>query len=273
MVVNKATGIGLVGQAGKTRKSLSKILERLSTGRRINRASDDAAGLAIAERLTTQIRGFKQAENNTAYANAAVQIGEGAANEVSDMLQRQRELALQASNDTLTSEQRSAINDEYQQLTQEIDRTAQSAQFNGQGTAAGTDIASGSAKVLVGANVGDDVTLPGADFTAGNIGVAGTDVLTATNARSAINSIDNAIVSVNTQRSDMGAFMNRSEHITNNLQNQAINTQSAESKIRDMDFAVGIADFIREKLLDKTNVSALKNFNQSNKQNILSLLR
>ena len=273
MVVNSSTSSVLVGQSKKTNRLLSKVLERLSTGRRINRASDDAAGLAVAESLSSQVRGFRQGINNSEYATAAMQIGEGASNEISSMLQRQRELAVQASNDTLTNDQRDALNTEYQQLTEQIDQTAQSAQFNGQGTAGGTDIASGSAEVLVGANAGENITLPGVDFTASNIGVSGTSIATATDARNAINSVDNAITNVGGQRSTMGAMLNRFEHVSNNLHNQSVNTQSAESMIRDMDFAVGVAEMVRSQLLSQTNTMAMSNFNQINKQNMMALLR
>jgi flagellin len=272
MMIQNSTRLALIGQIGKTNQGLAKILERLATGRSINRASDDAAGLAVSEQLMTQVRGFRQATNNVDYATAAMQIGEGAGVEISDMLQRQRELAVQASNDTLTDPQRAALNTEYQQLTQEIDRTAQASQFNRQGTAAGTGIASGTAQVLVGPNPGNEVTLPAADFTAANLNIAPTGIATAADARNAIAALDAAMGTVNTQRSNLGAMVNRMEHTRNNLQNQEINTQAAESVIRDLDFAVGIADFVRQNLLSQSATRTLRNFNQVSSQNLLSLL-
>jgi flagellin len=202
-----------------------------------------------------------------------MQIGEGASNEISSMLQRQRELAVQASNDTLSSDQRQALNTEYQNLTQEIDRTANSSQFNTQGTANGTGLASGAASVMVGANAGEEVTLPAFNVTAANLGVTGTDITSGVNARSAINQIDNALSNLNSQRADVGSMMNRFEHTSNNLQNQAMNTQAAESVIRDMDFAVGVADMVRNQLLNQAGTMALRNFNQVSSQNMMSLLR
>ena len=273
MMINNSTRIGLTSQLGSVNKNLAKILEKLSTGRRINSAADDAAGLAVAEQLMTQVRGFKQASNNTEYATAALQIGEGAANEVSDMLQRQRELAVQASNDTLTNQQRTGLNKEYQALSQEITRISNTSQFNTQGTANGTGVATGTAKVMVGANPGDEVTLPSANYTANAIGVGGTDIATAANARNALSSIDTAISNVNATRSTAGATMNRLEHTYNNLQNQYTNTQAAESVIRDMDYAQGTAEFVRQGILSQSSTMALKNFNQIYSQNLMALLK
>lgn len=271
-MIDNSARIGLAARLGQTNMSLSKILERLSTGRRINRASDDAAGLAIAEQLMTQVRGFRQAENNVSDAMAALNIGEGAGNEISAMLQRQRELAVQASNDTLTDNNRAALNNEYQALTQEITRVAQSSQYNTQGTAAGTGLASGTAEVQAGANAGETVTMPQVDLTAANLGIDVTNIGTAPNAQNAITAIDNAINVANTQRSTAGAMVNRFEHTVTNLQNQTINTQSAESGIRDLDFAMGVADFVRQNLLNQTSTTAMRNFNQISQQNMMALL-
>ncbi|MBD3344178.1 MAG: flagellin, partial [Chitinivibrionales bacterium] len=140
---------------GKTNRKLGKILEKLATAQRINRASDDAAGLSISEQLRTQIRGFKTASNNVADAMSALNIADGTATEASSMVQRQRELALQAQNDTLTDDQRQQIDIEYQQLTEEIDRIAQSSEFNTQDVATGEGLASGDAQIQVGPNAGD----------------------------------------------------------------------------------------------------------------------
>jgi len=138
MMIQNANRTSLIGQIGQTTFGLAKILEKLSTGRKINRASDDASGLAIAEKLMAQVRGFRQASDNVQYASSALQIGEGAGNEIASIFQRQRELALQASNGTLTDDQRASLNEEYQALTAEADRIANSSQYNTQGTAAGT---------------------------------------------------------------------------------------------------------------------------------------
>lgn len=273
MMIQNANRSSLIGQVGQTSFGLSKILERLSTGRRINRASDDAAGLAIAENLMAQVRGFRQATDNVSYASAAMQIGEGAGNEISSILQRQRELALQASNDTLTDDQRASLDQEYQALTAESDRIANSSQFNTQGTAAGSGLASGTAKVQAGANAGDEVTLPAADFQTAALGTSGTGIATAANARNAVSSVTAAIDNLNSQRSNIGASINRFEHTVSNLNNQTINTQEAESSVRDLDFAMGMADLVRQNLLNQTSISSLQHFNQVSGQNLLALLR
>jgi len=273
MAIQNSTAISLTGSIGKANRNLFKILQQLSTGRRINRASDDAAGLSIAENLMAQVRGFRQASNNVEQTSAALQIGEGASNEISGILQRQRELAVQASNDTLTNGQRQALNSEFQSLTQEIDRIAESSQFNKQATANGTGLVSGTAQAQVGANAGDQVTIPTADFTAGNLGVTGVSIATGADARNAISAIDTAITATNTQRSTMGATINRFEHTANNLQNQTVNTQTAESLIRDLDIAQGAANLVRSQIIGQSAMMALRNFNQISAQNMMALLR
>lgn len=273
MFISKSTQTGLVAQIKKQNKGLSGVLERLSTAKRINRASDDAAGLSIAENLMSQIRGFRAASNNTAHAQAAVQIGEGATNEISSMLQRQRELAIQASSDTLNDDQRTALNQEYQALTEEIDRVANTSEFNGQSTANGTGVGAGDAEVQAGANPGEQITMPEVNVTASNLNIDATSIATAADARNAVSALDNAMATVNTQRSNAGAFLNRMDHVTNNLNNQEINTQAAEALIRDMDMARGISDMVRQSVLTQSAGLSLRNYNQISSQNMMALLQ
>jgi len=277
----------------KVNRDMSKSLERLSTGLRINTAADDAAGLGVSENLRTQVRGTSQAMRNAQDGIAAIATAEGAANEISEILQRMRELAVQSSNDTLTSTERAYTNQEYQQLISEIDRIAEVTNYNGMklisssGTNAndrfgigGTDSATGSA-LWVDANStygNDSITITIDTLTSGELGGGNSTVLnetfltSQTDANEAIKSLDEAIDSVNTMRSNMGAFINRLEHAINNLTISNTNQQSAESLIRDADFARESSQFTRNQILAQSGTSMLAQANQV-PQSILSLLR
>ena len=258
---------------GSTGKSLGKSLEKLSTGLRINRSSDDAAGLSVSEELRSQVRGLGRARSNAQDGIALLQIAEGAANETSDILQRMRELAVQSANDTLTSTDRSYIDQEFTALTDEIDRIANSAQYNGQelvtgGSSSFGGVGSSSSILHIGANdvAGtDSLTLQIDGITAGAIGITGgaTNVGVSTQASSlaAIGTIDTAITSVNNMRSDVGAYVNRLEHAINNLSNQEFNTQDAESRIRDVDFATESTQFTKAQILSQSATSMLSQAN------------
>ena len=261
-----------VNSLNKTNKDLNKILQRLSTALRINQASDDAAGLGIAEQLTTQLRGFQQATNNVSDAMSALNIADSAGNQVSDMVQRQRELALQSSNATLTDTQRQDLNTEYQSLTQEITRISNASQFNTQSVAAGTGLSSGNAVIQAGANAGDQVTMPKTDFTAAALQVSGTSIDTAANATNAINRLDTALNTLNSQRSTLGAMTNRFESTVNNLAVANINTQAAESVIRDQDMAQGLVELTSKQILQQSTLSAFSKFNEISASHIMGLL-
>jgi flagellin len=257
----------------KTNQELNKILERLSTALRINRASDDAAGLSVAEQLTTQIRGFKQASNNVSDAMSALNIADSAGNQVSDMVQRQRELALQSSNATLTDAQRGDLNTEYQALNQEITRISTASQFNTQSVAAGTGLSSGSAVIQAGPNAGDQVTMPRTDFTSAALAISGTSIDTAANATAAINSLDNALNTLNSQRSTLGAMTNRFESTVNNLSVAEINTQAAESVLRDQDMAKGLVELTSKQILQQSTLSAFSKFSEISANHLFGLLK
>lgn len=258
---------------GKTNRALQKILEQLSTAKRINRASDDAAGLAIAEQLQTQTRGFKMASYNVEAAESALNIADGAASETSDMIQRQRELALQASNSTLSDQQRQALDTEFQQISQEIDRTSRSANYNRRGTNNGTDLASGSAQVQVGANSGQTVSLPQVNTSAASLGISGLSIATQATANSAVSDLDNAMSNLNTQRTGIGAMVNRLGSTLNNLSTSEINTQAAESAIRDEDMALGLAELTRAKLLQESGASSFARFNEISQNHLFQLMQ
>lgn len=273
------------GAIYKTTQSLSKSLERLSTGLRVNRASDDAAGLGVSENLRTQINGTAQAARNAQDGIAALNVAEGAANEVSSILQRMRELAVQSANDTLTSTERSYTNSEYQALTSEIDRISQVTNYNRMellSTTANRFGQSGSA-LWIDANhtTGvDSITVTINTLTTGALGIgtfgvaAGTatyvsDQNTAINALSAL---DTAINSVNTMRANIGAFVNRLEHAINNLNISTTNQQAAESQIRDVDFASETSNYTRNQILMQSSTAMLAQANAM-PASVLTLLK
>jgi flagellin len=279
-MVGPSSGVGsLKGQdvsvsaLKKTNRALKKILRNLATGLRINQASDDAAGLSISEQLRTQIRGFKMASQNVTDAESALNIADGTANEVTGILQRQRELALQATNATLTNEQRQAIDVEYQQLNQEIDRITGAAQFNTQNVANGTGLGSGAAQVQAGANAGETVQMPLVDISANTLGVDTTSVATAAGAGTALDAIDTALQRINTQRSGVGAMTNRMQSIRNNLNIAEINTQAAESVLRDQDMAMGLAELTRNRLLQEGGIRTFARYNEISANHLFALLQ
>lgn len=253
--------------------SQGKSLEKLSTGLRINRASDDAAGLSVSEQLRTQVRGLGRARSNAQDGIALLQIAEGAGNEISDILQRMRELAIQSANDTLTSTDRSYLDQEFTALTDEIDRIANSSQYNGQTLVAGGStsfggIGSASSVLHIGANAAtgvDNLTIEIDGITAGALGLSGgvgpVGVSTQAASLSVIGTIDDAITSVNNMRSDVGAYVNRLEHAINNISNQEFNTQDAESRIRDVDFATESTQFTKSQILSQSATSMLAQAN------------
>jgi len=255
---------------------LGKSLEKLSTGLRINRAADDAAGLSVSEQLRTQVRGLNRAKSNAQDGVALLQVAEGAANEISSILQRMRELSVQSANDTLTSTDRSYLQQEYVALADEIDRIANATQYNTQtliGNGANAFGTSGSSSSIlhIGANdnVGvDNITINIDSLTTGSLGIStGTGaattigVSTQAAAMASITAIDTAITSVNSMRSDMGAYVNRLEHAMNNISNQEFNTQDAESRIRDVDFATESTEFTRNQILTQSSTSMLAQAN------------
>jgi len=260
-------------------RELGKSLERLSTGLRINRASDDAAGLSVSEQLRTQVSGMGKAKGNASDGIALLNIAEGAVNEIEAMLQRMRELAVQSSNDTLTTTERSYTNQEYQALVSEIDRITNVTQYNTQtlldgkvGSFGAANSASSILHIGPNARATDRLTVSIIGTSSGAMTIAGTSVTSQAVAESAILSIDVAINSVNKIRSDLGAFINRLEHAINNLDNQTHNTQSAESSIRDVNFAAETSQFSRNQILTQSATAMLAQANQA-PQTVLTLLR
>ncbi|NLW33532.1 MAG: flagellin [Fibrobacter sp.] len=276
-------------------RSMNKSLERLSTGLRINRASDDAAGLSVSENLRTQVMGTSQAMRNAQDGIAAINIAEGAANEISAILQRMRELAVQSSNDTLTSTERDYTDQEFQQLIEEIDRIADVTNYNGMkliseidgankndrfGLSTDTSNDTLGSTLWIDANTEygvDSITITIDTLSSYGVGLSSASAtsdtfLTSQSAAvNAISTLDEAINSVNTMRSDMGAYINRLEHAINNLMISNTNQQSAESLIRDVDFASESSQFTRNQILTQSGTAMLSQANMV-PQNVLRLL-
>ncbi len=254
---------------GLTTASQAKSTEKLSSGYRINRAADDAAGLAISEKMRRQVRGLTQASANAQDGISMVQTAEGALNEVHDMLQRMNELAVKAENGTLTTEDRGYIDSEVQQLMSEIDRVASTTTFNEKNLLNG-DCSSG-VDLMVGAESGQYITLKIKSMSCKAISLSGS-ASTASKAGSLNKSIKTAIKKLNEQRSELGAVQNRLEHTINNLDNIVENTTAAESAIRDTNMALEMVSFANNNVLMQAGQSMLAQANQAN-QGVLSLLQ
>ena len=248
----------------------AKSTEKLSSGYKINRAADDAAGLAISEKMRRQIKGLTQASANAQDGISCVQTAEGALAEVHDMLQRMNTLAIQASNDTMTSADRGYLNSEVQALISEIDRVASTTTFNEQclldGTFTGKNLQVGAeAGQFIGISI---VSMNASEIGINTVSVSGTDN---SEAQKAITMIKSALAMVSKQRSDLGAVQNRLEHTIKNLDNVVENTTSAESAIRDTDMAKEMVTYSNSQILAQAGTSMLAQANQSN-QTVLSLL-
>ena len=261
-------------QLGITTSAQAKSTEKLSSGYKINRAADDAAGLSISEKMRSQIRGLNKASSNAQDGVSLVQTAEGALNETHSILQRMNELATQAANGTNTSVDRSAIRAELDQLTSEINRIQSTTQFNTMKLLDGTfSGATNQMKLQVGALSGQSIDFSIANMCATKIGLKKTlSVSTFTKAGSYMKSVQDAIEVVSKQRSAMGAIQNRLEHTIANLDTTSENTQSAESRIRDTDMASEMVTYSKNNILAQAGQSMLAQANQST-QGVLSLLQ
>lgn len=261
-------------QLGITTSAQAKSTEKLSSGYKINRAADDAAGLSISEKMRSQIRGLNKASSNAQDGVSLVQTAEGALNETHSILQRMNELATQAANGTNTSVDRSAIRAELDQLTSEINRIQSTTQFNTMNLLDGTfSGATNQMKLQVGALSGQSIDFSIANMCATKIGLKKSlSVSTFTKAGSYMKSVQDAIEVVSKQRSAMGAIQNRLEHTIANLDTTSENTQSAESRIRDTDMASEMVTYSKNNILAQAGQSMLAQANQST-QGVLSLLQ
>ena len=274
VVQHNLTAANTNRQLGITTNGLQKSTEKLSSGYKINRAADDAAGLSISEKMRNQIRGLNKASDNAQDGISLVQTAEGALNEVHSMLQRMSELAVQASNGTNASQDRTALDNEVQQLKTEIERVGTTTQFNKMDILTG-DFSSNNEKTLqVGANQNQVITIAISALTStvGSALDAQVKVGTASAAQSSISIIQNSITSLSALRSKLGALQNRLEHTVANLDNISENTQSAESRIRDTDMAEEMVQYSKNNILQQAGQSMLAQANQAN-QGVLSLLQ
>jgi flagellin len=274
-------------------RAIGQDLERLSTGLRINRASDDAAGLAISQGLRAQVRGQEQAKKNALDGMSALNIAEGAANELHAILDRMREIAVQSSTATYGNTERDYMNQEFKQLRDEIDRITQVTNFNGlklldstatasQGIFVNTSVGGASSLQVDANNIGlngsqtngaenrINVTYTGTDTT--TLGLSSTSVTAAGVAQTAIDDIDNAIKKISDMRANIGSYINRLESTVTNLTVSATNQQAAESQIRDVDFAYQSSQFTKNQILTQSATAMLTQANAST-QGALSLIR
>ena len=298
-VVTNVPAIFSQRQLGITNTNIQKNLEKLSSGLRINKAADDAAGLAISERFRTQINGLKQASKNIQDGISMIQTAEGGIETISDQIQRLRTLAVQSANDSLTTMDRAMIQLEFNQVLTEIDRQSSTVNFNTKVLLRGAYSAVGgtSLSIQVGANQNERITFniftsTTAGLAINNLTVAGaptatttlissivsnamtgpSGVVTRTGAESAITLISNAITKVNGLRAELGALQNRLERTYNFVQIQSENQSAAESRIRDLDFANEIVDFTKNQILQQAGTSALAQANVA-PQSVLQLLK
>jgi flagellin len=255
-------------QLGITTNQQAKATEKLSSGYKVNRAADDAAGLTISEKMRSQIRGLGKASENAQTGISLVQTAEGALNEAHDILQRMNELATQAANDTNTTSDRGAIQKEVDALSKELTRIASTTQFNTKNLLNGSF--SGK-KLQVGALENQMISVTISAMNATSLGVNALSVTSFAKAGSAMTKIQAAISKVSAQRSDLGAIQNRLEHTVKNLDTTKENTQAAESLIRDTDMASTMVEYSKNNILAQAGQSMLAQANQSN-QGVLSLL-
>ncbi|MCB0419730.1 MAG: flagellin FliC [Bdellovibrionales bacterium] len=256
-----------------TKLGLDRSLERLSSGLRINRAGDDAAGLAISENLKAQVRGLKQASRNAQDGVSLIQVAEGSLNEISSILIRLRELSVQAASDTIGPVERQFLNVEYDQLVSEIDRIADGTEFNG------TQLLSGTGSILdfqVGTRNDPNIDRLSfdsskADANSAALGVNLTSVADKASAQNSLSALDSAIVSVSAMRADFGAIQNRLQSTISNIAVSVENMSSANSRIRDVDVADETAELTKNNILLQAGTSVLAQANQSS-QTALTLL-
>jgi len=249
----------------------SKSIEKLSSGMRINRAGDDAAGLSISEKMRAQIRGLDQASRNAQDGISMIQTAEGALQETQAIVQRMRELAVQGANDTNVSTDRTAIKAEVDELIKEVDRIAQKTTFN-EKTLLDGKLTKAVGVLQIGADKGTTLTITIQTMTAAKLSLSGFTFATHGNAASAIAKFDTAIKTISTVRSSLGANQNRLEHTINNLNNASENIQAAESRIRDVDMAKEMMNQSKSNILNQAAQAMLAQANQA-PQGVLQLLR
>ena len=270
VVQHNLTAMNSNRQLGITTSAQAKSAEKLSSGYRINRAGDDAAGLSISEKMRYQIRGLDKASDNAADGVSLIQTAEGALNEAHSILQRMNELATQAANDTNTTVDRESIKDEIDELKDELDRIQSTTQFNTQNLLTGSF---NNKKLQIGALKDQTMSISISSMSASAIGLTSANLKVNSNASAGVtmSAIQKAIESVSKQRSKLGAIQNRLEHTIANLDTTSENTSSAESRIRDTDMADEMVSYSKNNILAQAGQSMLAQANQST-QGVLSIL-
>ena len=269
VVQHNLTAMNANRQLGITTGAQAKSSEKLSSGYKINRAADDAAGLTISEKMRSQVRGLNKASDNAQDGVSLIQVAEGALSETHSILQRMNELATQAANDTNTTADRTAVQQEINQLASEITRIASTTQFNTMNLIDGNFTGK---KLQVGSLCGQAITIDISDMSATGLGVSGLVVSSFSAAGKSMSAAQDAISYVSAMRSKLGALQNRLEHTIANLDNISENTSSAESRIRDTDMAEEMVEYSKNNILAQAGQSMLAQANQST-QGVLSLLQ
>lgn len=272
------TNIGSLRAANastKANQALNQAMERLSTGKRINSAKDDAAGLAIASSMTSQIKGMTQAVRNANDGISLAQTAEGALGEVSNMMQRVRELAIQSKNETYSTDDRANMQLEVAELTSQMDNILTNTKFNGVALFNKTATASTAAEgfdIQVGPASADTVTIPKAQIDATNLGAAGLDVTDTAKAATTLTNVDAGLKAVDKARATLGASQSRLSSAVNNLTDNVTNLTDARSRIEDADYSTETAALAKAQILSQASTAMLSQANQS-QQSVLSLLR
>ena len=259
-------------QMASNTAAAGKSMEKLSSGLRINRAGDDAAGLAISEKMRGQIRGLDQGARNAQDGISLIQTAEGALNETHSILQRMREISVQSTTATNTTADRSALNQEFTQLKSEVTRIGSQTEFNTKKLLSGSFGSGKALKFQVGANADQTIDLNIKNMTAAGLSLTTSAIDTASKAQLAVASLDNAIYSVSTERSNLGSVQNRLEHTVNNLSTASENLQASESRVRDVDMAKEMMNFSKNNILSQAAQAMLAQANQQ-PQGVLQLLR
>jgi flagellin len=278
MTVINSNVVALRAQAALNgnQNSLTTAMERLSTGRRINSAGDDAAGLAIASKFTAQIRGLNQAVRNANDAISMVQTAEGATNEISNMLQRMRELAIQSASDTNSTTDRSSLQAEFTALRDEINRVAVTTQWNGFNVLDGTTGSGGAVSFQIGTNssASNSVSATFSNFATSGLlsGISASTISSQSDASSAIDATLTAINTIDEKRGDMGALINRFQYTIANLTNISTNAAVSRSRIQDTDYAIETSNLARAQILQQAATAMLAQANQQ-PQTVLTLLK
>jgi flagellin len=255
MIINHNVSADFANRALATRgRQVERSIEKLATGMRINRAGDDASGLAVSETLRSQIRGLRQAQRNAFDSISFIQTAEGSLQEVHSILHRLRELSVQSANAVYSDQDRSLLQIEVSQLIQEIDRIAESTEFNRFKILDGSNQ---DFQFQVGANPGQNITVVMKTMSAEAIGVSGLTMETVSTANDALRRVDEAVDTVSRQRANFGAVQNRLEHVVSSLAVAEENLQAAESRIRDANMASEIVNFMRLRILQDSSVAML----------------